>query len=190
MDASRFDALARSLTTTPTRRGLLTGALTALGLGLGRVDDALADKDAGGRGGREHGRNRGHRPGKGKDNRTGKREDGKDRTNNGDRQRTYGESCAADGDCVSNRCAAAIGGGTVCACTADVDCVGGRTCLASGTCARPCAVDGCAGCSRACLGTNDGGFCGNVGVVGGCAGSNADCPVGSVCSGVACELAC
>jgi hypothetical protein len=74
----RFDALVRSLSAAPSRRGLLAAALAAFGL-AGEEGDAKptgagkgTGKGKGGRGGKEHGRNRGNGNGNGR-NRKGKR---------------------------------------------------------------------------------------------------------------------
>jgi hypothetical protein len=77
-------------------------------------------------------------------------------------------------------------------------CPDGRVLLSNGTCAVPCpnggADCGAAGCAgNRCVGTNEGNVCGRgcpTGDCGDCAGSNADCPTGSACVAVDCELVC
>jgi hypothetical protein len=96
--------------------------------------------------------------------------------------RAVGGSCSVNTDCCG--CATCQSG--TCACP-----TGTVLLTSNGTCAIPCGAGGSCPSGLTCLGTNEGGFCSpRGGPVASCSGSNAQCPTGSVCSGVLCEPAC
>jgi hypothetical protein len=102
-----------------------------------------------------------------------------------------GLPCDQDSDCVSGSCDPYTG---LCAgdCLASGSCSGGRVCLSNGSCAHPCPGGGvdCESCSLVrCIGTSDGNVCSADNTFGSCS-TNADCPIGSACSGSVCEHLC
>jgi hypothetical protein len=204
VDDHRFDALAKSLSAAPSRRGLLAGLLTALGLaGAADAKPEEQGKAGGRKGGKAHGRNRGNGHGNGR-NRKGKRcnpkpdsevcagKCGDQKDNCGRRVRCPDCTCATgcpgctvcnprtgacdpDGGQDGDCCAGPTRDG-VCAAGACGECAAGTPFCAAGACVE-CAGDGdCGGALPFCVG----GACvacrqGEADCPGGCCGADGAC---------------
>jgi hypothetical protein len=181
MDDRTFDHLAKTLSATPSRRGLLAGLLAAAGFGAGDVAAKRRSKSRGkGKGqggGKEHGRNRGngrHRPGKGK----GKGKGGG--TGTGCDPAPQASACAGRCGPVDLGCGKRADCGPCNACAADADCAPCGRCE-DGTCA---ADPGTAG--AACDPGGDGeGVC-DADACAPCGGAGEPCCPGDACRGGSC----